>query len=347
MTRHAFIIGGTGQVGLAITENLLAAGWTVTVGSRGQRDKPAHLADRSVKYVALDRGRPADLAHALGDGADALIDVAAYDAGHGRQLLDVQGNVGALIVISSSSVYRDDAGRTLDEAPQNGFPELPEPISETQPTVDPGDATYSTRKVALENLLLDKAAVPITILRPAAIYGPGSIHPREWWFVKRMLDGRQVIPLAYEGRSRFHTSSALNIAELIRVALDTSATRILNIADPEALSVAEIGAAIAAHMGYEGKFAKLGGDEFPARIGRTPWSVPRPFALDNGAALALGYAPVTRYEQAVGTTCDELAQPSDEDWRSRFPILASYPYDLFDYQAENTFFGANSGVEAK
>jgi hypothetical protein len=41
-------------------------------------------------------------------------------------------------------------------------------------------------------------------------------QPREWWFVKCILDHQPSIPLAYEGRSRFHTSSALNIAELTR-----------------------------------------------------------------------------------------------------------------------------------
>jgi nucleoside-diphosphate-sugar epimerase len=332
--RRAFILGGTGQIGRAVASNLLAAGWAVSVASRGLRAPPEDLAALGASFVALDRESPGELARVLGDGADALIDITAYDAGHARQLLDVQGSVGALVVISSSSVYRDDAGRTLDEAAQNGFPELPHPIAETQPTVAPGDATYSTRKVAVEQLLLDEATIPVTILRPAAIHGPSSIHPREWWFVKRILDGRPAIPLAYEGSSRFHTSSVLNIAELTRVALDNAATRILNIADPEALSVIEIGAAIAAHMGYEGQFIRLTADIVPPKIGRTPWSVPRPFVLDNGAALALGYAPVTGYAQAVAATCDELAQPSDDDWQSRFPILASYPYNLFDYENE-------------
>jgi len=38
-------------------------------------------------------------------------------------LIEVQGNVGTFVVISSSSVYRDALGKTLDESPQNGFPE--------------------------------------------------------------------------------------------------------------------------------------------------------------------------------------------------------------------------------
>ena len=53
---------------------------------------------------------------ALGSGADALVDALAYDEIHARQLIDIQGVVGSLIVVSSSSVYRDRRGRTLDEA---------------------------------------------------------------------------------------------------------------------------------------------------------------------------------------------------------------------------------------
>lgn len=337
MPRHAFILGGTGQIGLAIAEKLLTAGWEVSIASRGRRNLPGQFGQRGATFVSLDRERPGALARALGNGADALIDVTAYGPAHGRQLLDVQHSVGALFVVSSSSVYRDDAGRTLDEAAQNGFPVLPVPIAETQATVDPGDATYSTRKVALERMLLDDAIIPVTLLRPAAIHGPGSIHPREWWFVKRILDRRKVIPLAYEGRSRFHTSSVLNIAELARVALDRPASQILNIADPEAPSVAEIGCAIAAHMGYSGTFLKIAGDGYPAAIGRTPFSVPRPFVLDTRAALALGYVPVTTYPRAVGALCDDLvrAAAAASDWRTVFTVLAHYPYEQFDYDTED------------
>lgn len=345
LPNHAFILGGTGQIGQAIARNLLAAGWEVSIASRGQRPLPKDLAAGGARFVTMDRENSQEFARALGDGTDALIDVTAYGPAEGRQLLEVQHSVGSLVVVSSSSVYRDDLGRTLDEAAQNGFPELPDPIPENQPTVAPGDTTYSTRKIALEQMLLDKATIPATILRPAAIHGPGSLHPREWWFVKRILDGRPAIPLAYKGESRFHTSSVLNIAELTRVALDRSGTRILNIADPQAPSVAEIGATIARHMGYTGKFIEVATDAFPANIGRTPWSVPRPFVLDNSAALALDYRPVTSYSQSVSAQCDELAQGgTGEDWRDRFPVLASYPYDLFDYRAEDTFFEANKAL---
>lgn len=177
----------------------------------------------------------------------------------------------------------------------------------------------------------------MTVLRPGAIHGVGSLHPREWWFVKRMLDGRPVIPLAYEGRSRFHTTSVLNIAELVAVALERPDRRVLNIADPVALSVAGIGAIIGRAMNYQGRLVGVEEGRFPRIVGRTPWSTPRPFVLDTCAAQALGYAPVTDYAATASTIRDDLIQAAaGRDWRDAFPVLASYPYEQFDYAAEDS-----------
>ena len=339
---HAFLLGGTGQIGRATAAHLIDAGWTVTIAHRGLRPPPLALLERGAIEVTFDRDEPGALARALGSGADALVDALAYDEIHARQLIDIQGAVGSLIVVSSSSVYRDRRGRTLDEAQETGFPELPDPISEAQPTVEPGPTTYSTRKAALERALLDEATAPLTILRPAAVSGVGSAHAREWWFVKRMRDGRPAIPLAYGGRSRFHTSSAANIAALVHVAAGSPGQRILNIADPEALPLSEIAGAIASACGFSGRLVALPDvDAYPPAVGCTPWSVQRPFVLDMTAAMALGYRPQTGYPETVGPICDWLVQATEgADWRALFPVLASYPYDLFDYQAEDALLGA-------
>jgi hypothetical protein len=157
-------------------------------------------------------------------------------------------------------------------------------------------------------------------------------------------DGRKVIPLAYQGRSRFHTSAAANIADLIRVALDHSQNRILNIADPTALTVAEIGATIAKRLGYEGMLLPVDiGDEVGnAPIGNTPWSIPAPFMLNTDAAAALGYTATT-YEDSVSTTCDWLAAQNGHNWKAQFPVLASYSRNHFDYAAEDRFLRAPAG----
>lgn len=329
---HAFILGGTGQIGLALGTRLLADGWTVALAQRGPHAPPADLLARGAKLVRLDRAQPGVVAHAIGQGADLLIDAVAFGPEHAAQLLEIEAAVGGLVVISSSSVYRDALGRSLDEAAETGFPVLPVPVGEGQSTVEPGPATYSTRKVAMERVLLDGARGPLTILRPAAIHGIGSKHPREWWFVKRMRDRRPVISLAYGGESRFHTTGSANIAAAVMAVSGRRGSRILNVADAEALTVAEIGALIARHMAYEGEIVCLPKvDRYPPPRGRTPWSTQHPFVLDISALRALARQPVADYAGSVASICDWLVSVTDQsDWRALFPVLAAYPYELFD-----------------
>lgn len=341
MPQHAFIVGGGGQIGVAIATALLAKGWRVTLASRNAGVAIDALKRRGAAWVRLDRDAVGALDQALPARVDALIDTVAFDATHASQLLAVQGRVGALVVISSSSVYRDSLGRTLDEARECGFPDFPAPIRETQPTVEPGPQTYSTRKMALEQTLLNGSYIPVIILRPGALYGPFSTHPREWWFVKRMLDQRPVIPLAYGGRSRFHTCASANLAALVAAALERPRTGVFNAADSEALDVLRIAEVIARRLGYQGQLLALeiGDDQGHAVVGNSPWSIPAPFTLDMDAPKALGYQPVTDYAGGVGDACDWLLAQLGEDWRMRFPILAAYPWNLFDYDAEDDLLG--------
>ena len=125
-----------------------------------------------------------------------------------------------MIAISSASVYADDAGRTLDEAAETGFPQLPVPTLEPQRTVEPGPQTYSTRKAAMECALLEDDRLRATIMRPCAIYGPGAALAREWFFVKRALDavrrrhahGRTRAPLPTGDNVRARRSSDRRVA---------------------------------------------------------------------------------------------------------------------------------------
>ena len=138
-------------------------------------------------------------------------------------------------------------------------------MTEEQLTVDPGPSTYSTRKIAMERALLDGATCSAAVLRPCAIHGPFSAHPREWWFVKRLLDGREKIPLAYSGDSQFQTSAISNIAALVSALSVRKADGIFNIGDPDSPSVLEIGNAIIAACGIEAALIPFETGTYPAR----------------------------------------------------------------------------------
>ena len=338
MSQRAFIIGGTGQIGRAVADELLTNGWDVTVSHRGHRALSDDLIARGAKLAVLDREEPGALASALGSGADAVIDTIAYTANHADQLLEIEPSVGSFIVISSSSVYRDPAGRTLDEARKGEFSGL-SVASQGNP------AHCRPRSRNLLNTEGCAGAAPPGSYQAAGdgFYGraPSTVHirvhPREWWFVKRMLDGRRAIPLAYRGESHFHTSATVNIAALVRTALENPGTRILNAADPSVMTVAEIGATIAKHLDFRGEFLPVKDNSYPPMIGATPWSIPAPFTLDIGAAVALGYGPVSTYEEASKATCDWPMRTAPSNWRAAFPVLAGYSREHFDYDAEEAF----------
>jgi nucleoside-diphosphate-sugar epimerase len=331
----AFILGGTGQIGRAAASRLAEAGWDVTVGSRGEREVPSRP-----RHVRVDRADTAVLEQAV-NGVDVLVDVIPFSSADAEQLLALASRVGALIAISSASVYSDEEGRSLDEATgPDELPRLPVPIPESQPTLAPGDATYSTGKAAIERALLERSPAPATVIRPCAVYGRGDRQAREWHFVKRALDRREVVMLAYEGQSRFHTTSSENLGELIRCCADRPGTRALNCGDPDPPTLLEISRAVASAMGHERDEALLpGGPE--GVIGRTPWSVPdsHPFIVDMSAAgREVGYRPVTDYRNGVRAACEWLVEATrGKDWRDVLPSRARYYGELFDYAAEDEY----------
>ncbi|MEV0450433.1 NAD-dependent epimerase/dehydratase family protein [Streptomyces sp. NPDC050600] len=339
---NAFVLGATGQIGRAAVRALVEDGWEVTAGSRrGGRDEkwPAE-----VRSAVVDRTEEGALAAALGEGTDVLVDVVAYDASHGRQLTGLADRIGSAVVISSAAVYQDAQGRNFDTQDEpDGFPDYPLPIPETLGTVAPGESSYGTRKVALEReLLAAGGTLPTTLLRAAAVHGPYSPGPRELWFVKRALDGRPVRILAEGGRSVFHPVHVDNLAELVRLAAAKPGTRVLNGADPEAPTVAEIGAAVDAAMGVTSETVLFEGAPAKDMVGYTPWTTPRPMICDMAAAeRELGYRPVVGYAESLPGTIEFLAAAvAERDWRGAFPGLAKYGVDFFDYAAEDAWLAA-------
>jgi nucleoside-diphosphate-sugar epimerase len=334
VARRAFLLGGTGKTGRVLARRLLETGWEVTVASRGER--PNETPD--AHHAKLDRSDGEALRAALGGGVDVVVDFVAFEREHAEQVLALHGLTRSLVAVSSASVYADAAGRSLDEVREGEEHQFRVPLTEREPTVPAGPETYSTKKVAIERALLEQDAIPSTLIRAGAIYGPGDVNSREWYFVKRALDRRPVVVLARRGESRFQPTSVHNLAELIRLAAERPGRRLLNCGDPKAPSVVEIGRHIAAAMSHDWTEILLPG---PPRdgVGDNPWGVPRPFVLDmTEAEFELGYRPVTTYERAVGETCAWLVAATEgHDWREVLPGVARLYADEFDYAAEDAY----------
>ncbi|HEV7811551.1 MAG TPA: NAD-dependent epimerase/dehydratase family protein [Leifsonia sp.] len=344
-TRTAMIIGGTGQIGAAAARRLAHDGWSVLVAHRGQHSGDAALADLDVTTIRLDR----DDTDALLDrarGHDLVLDTVAYEPRHADQLVQLEGDIGSLVVISTGSVYTGAHGGYLDvvTGPED-FPDFPIPLRETDATVDNDEKTYSPLKAAMERRLLAAENLPVSILRPGAIYGPFSPALREWFFIKRALDHRRRVVLSDDGSNRFSTSSTVNIAELVTLCGEQPGRRILNAVDDDKLSVAEIARTVFKVMDRDVEVVTFPGP--PAEnLGSTPWTVAHPLILSMAAAtVELGYRQPMGYADSVAAAVDwavrevELADRRDEGWEKVFPTMAARARadGWFDYAAEDAF----------
>ena len=226
---------------------LLAAGWQVDLTGRNPAHMPAEIAAAGGRFIAAERDDSDQLFAALGGGADLLVDCICYTAAHASRLLPLVRDAGSTVMISSKAVYVDGSG---NHSNSETAPRFDGPIRETQPTMAPGDGDYNSpegygaNKVAAEQVLLDSGE-PVTVLRPSKVHGAGARTPREWVFVKRVLDQRPAVFLAHRGAGVDHTTAAVNIAALVEAVAATPGQRILNSADPDAPSALEISRTIA------------------------------------------------------------------------------------------------------
>lgn len=191
-------------------------------------------------------------------------------------------------------------------------------------------------------MLLD-SGLSVSVLRPSKIHGRGAARPREWMFVKRVLDRRPAVFLAHRGAGVDHTTAAANIATLVEVVAARPGARVLNSADPDAPSGLEIARTIARLLDHEWQEVLLDGDAV-GNVGLYPWDAGHPIVLDTSTAVALGYSPVGDYAATVADEIDWLLTaardgadaaklPRDDD-----PFFAP----LFDYVAEDRFLEART-----
>lgn len=337
---RAIVLGGNGQVGSAAALKLACAGWEVTSSGQSECRFPQDLRDAGVHFVRSDRYSADDLHRLLREGADVVVDCVGYTAEHARLLLPFQQSVGSLVFISSKAVYIDAQGRhsNSDEPPA-----FTSPVTEAQPTMRPSDIDYNSRegyganKVAAERVLLD-SAMRVSVLRPSRIHGIGAARPREWVFVKRVLDGRRHLLLADGGRGINHPTAAVNLAALVEFCAVNPGTRILNSADPDAPDGLAISRVIATHLGHSWREVLLDVTA-PDGLGDHPWNTLPRFVLDTSAAERLGFVPVGSYAETVTAEVDWLlaAARSGDPAGVLPPAHDSFFLPFFNYAREDAW----------
>ena len=183
----ALVLGGSVFVGRRLVDALRAAGQDVVVLNRG---RTANDLPPGVELIRADR-TDADSMRAglVGRTWDAVYDVSGFVMVAGGSDIDslldlVDGTTSSYVYVSSIMAYDQTLVGLV-------------PWTEDLPTDGAGPATYGGFKATAERAMLQRHArtgLPVTIVRPAAIYGPrNNIFDMETPMFLRLLQRRPIL----------------------------------------------------------------------------------------------------------------------------------------------------------
>jgi nucleoside-diphosphate-sugar epimerase len=179
---NVLIIGGTGLISTAISQQLVAAGYDVTHYNRGQR---AVRIQSDVRTLHGDRNDFARFEQHMADVGtfDCVIDMICFTPEQAESAVRAfKGRTGQFIFTSTVDVYSKPASRY--------------PIRENEPRK--GNNSYGSNKILCEDIFFQAQDVlNVTIIRPAMTYGEsGSIVELQGWgtkYIDRIRKGKPIV----------------------------------------------------------------------------------------------------------------------------------------------------------
>lgn len=319
----ALIIGGTGFLSSALVSECQAAGYDVTIITRGNPNRPAPPA--GITALTADRSDAEALRTALqGQSFDLVIDSILFRPADAAAIRDtLRGSVGRYVFISTDFVYGGEPRHyPLDEdTPREAL------------------SRYGVDKAACENLLAEawqSEQFPAVTLRPPHIVGAGghlgtgSKEGRDPWLLWRLRNGQPILLL--DGGvlliQPVHKTDIARAALAVAAApVDVVGGKAYNIAGPDCVTT----------RAYYECVCELLGDVPPLQIlplssasYLTAWQDRAPFAQNRPYSTArltrdTGYTPSIPLRNALAEMVQELDSrglPSGEPPREDSALFA-------------------------
>jgi nucleoside-diphosphate-sugar epimerase len=259
---RVLVIGGTAFIGPYVVHTLVNQGHEVTVFHRGstKAELPAdvkHLHGERAELLAhaktFERWAPDVVLHMVPmSGRDAEVAVHTFE-----------GRTSRLVAISSGDVYR---ARNRLFRVEPGPPD-PVPLTENSPLRSvlhpyraaapaPDHPLYDYDKIPVERIVMHGSDLPGTVLRLPIVYGPGDRQHRLFEHLRRMDQGRSMIPIRRDyGSWRCTRAYVENVASAIVLALTHAAAagRIYNVGEEPPFREAEWIRKVGAVAGWQGE----------------------------------------------------------------------------------------------
>lgn len=312
------LTGASGYTGGRLLETLCRRGDDVSALVRSS-SITAGLRTSGATLVEGDLASD-EAVRALVEGADAVLHVAAVyrTAGHPDSYyrdVNVGGTERVLEAAAAAGVRRFVHTSTVGV---HGHVEDP-PADETAP-FSPGDV-YQATKAEAEALALEfhrRRGIPLAVVRPGAIYGPGETRLLKLF--RAIARGRYA--LVGDGRSFYHPVYIDDLVQGFLLALhrEEAVGESFLICGPEYVTQAELAALVARHTGgrvlpfrLPAGPIQLAGDVVEAicvPLGIDPplhrrrvdfWTKSRAFSIEKARRL-LGYDPQVHLEDGIART---------------------------------------------
>jgi nucleoside-diphosphate-sugar epimerase len=273
---RVLVIGGTGFISGALVKRFGADGHVVAIFHRGElaRDPP-----RDAESIVGDRRRIDAFTDRLRAWRpDVVVDCVAFDEADARGVIDAfRGVAKRLVVLSSIDVYRayDRLMRVEIATPDRialteSAPLREIPFPRRRITPDPTDVMWSYDKIPVERIALSEpTALPATVLRLPAVFGPGDHKRRRVGGYLARMQREPTLALDAELASWRWTRTYIDdvaIAISIAMTSERAANRIYNVGDETALTEGDWVRAIARAAGYSGRIVETPRADLPPEI---------------------------------------------------------------------------------
>jgi nucleoside-diphosphate-sugar epimerase len=316
------LTGATGYTGSRLLAALLVRGDEVSALARPTSAEPRPAAARWVEGDLSDP-RALDL---LVEGAEAVVHVAAVyrTAGHPESYYREVNVAGTERLLESAA--RLGVRRFVHTSTVGVHGDIEDPPADETAPIAPGDV-YQATKAEAEALAMDfgrRRGLPVTVVRPGAIYGPGET--RFLKLFRAIARGRYAI--VGSGRAFYHPVFIDDLVAGFLLALERpeAVGEAFIVAGPRYVTQAELAAVIARHTG--GRVLPFHLPAAPLRLaaalceavcvplGIEPplhrrrvefWTKSRAFSIDKARRL-LGYAPAVDLDEGVARTAASYRQ---------------------------------------
>ncbi len=315
------VLGGTGFIGSAVVQRLVARGAGVVAISRGRR---VANATPGVVHETADRQDSAALTAIIARHLpSALIDIVPMTMAGTQPVLEAVTAAGVrYVMISSCDVYANYGGLLRRETPEpldlldeesplrtRLYPFRGVPSAEGAALADEYD------KIPIEQAAKADARLRATILRLPMVYGPGDQQHRFGWIVRAIREGGPIeVDERYAAWKSTH-GFIDDVAEAIATAAldERGAGRVYNLGEPRARLMAAWIELIATAMGRDAEVVPVAPDRKAAGF-EMAQQADLQYALETSTRRIrdeLGFAEIVRPDDAIRQTVEWETAPLD------------------------------------